>query len=111
LNPSQITSTGYAKGEHKPGVSSKRKMDRPSEFPISSPVTPSRRAVTSALDIGRIVRDRRLSLEITQQELADAAGTGRRFVSELEAGKPTAELGKVIQVCSYLGLDLILISR
>lgn len=47
----------------------------------------------------------------SQQEFADLAGVGRRFVSDLENGKPTAEIGKVLQVLTALGLDLELRAR
>jgi len=41
-----------------------------------------------------------------QDELAGAAGVGLRFVVELEAGKPTAQLGKALQVLSALGCSV-----
>lgn len=44
---------------------------------------------------------------MTQNMLAKRAGTGRRFISELEAGKPTLELERVFQVCNALGLHLL----
>ncbi len=47
----------------------------------------------------------------SQQEFADLAGVGRRFVSDLENGKPTAEIGKVLQALTALGLDLELRAR
>lgn len=47
----------------------------------------------------------------SQQEFADLAGVGRRFISNLENGKPTAEIGKVLQVLTALGLDLELRAR
>jgi HTH-type transcriptional regulator/antitoxin HipB len=43
---------------------------------------------------------------MSQSRLALIAGTGRRFISELEAGKLTAELGKVLAVCHALGFQL-----
>ena len=39
-------------------------------------------------------------------DLADLAGVSDRFLRELEKGKPTAEVGKVITVLSALGFDL-----
>jgi DNA-binding XRE family transcriptional regulator len=44
---------------------------------------------------------------MSQTALAQAAGTGRRFISELEAGKPTAALGLVLAVCRALQLRLM----
>lgn len=49
---------------------------------------------------------RRAEQGITQVELASLCGVGVRFVSELENGKSTAELGKVQQVLKCLGLEL-----
>ncbi|OMG61011.1 hypothetical protein BJP32_00800 [Brevundimonas sp. ZS04] len=56
--------------------------------------------------LGNLVRTKRLALKLTQQQLAEHAGVGRRFVSELEAGKPTIELGKALAACQALGLTL-----
>jgi hypothetical protein len=43
--------------------------------------------------------------------LAAAAGVGKRFVVELEAGKATVQLGKVLQVMSAAGVDITLTPR
>jgi transcriptional regulator with XRE-family HTH domain len=43
----------------------------------------------------------------TQQKFADLVGVGRRFLSELEAGKPTLEVGKVLQVASAAGVSIL----
>jgi len=69
------------------------------------------RPIGATTDLGLIVRERRRVLALTQQELADAAGTGRRFVSELEAGKVTLEFGKILRVCQLLGIDLFAKAR
>lgn len=67
---------------------------------------PAARAIHSVSDLGRIVRERRMAMALTQQDLADAAGTGRRFISELETGKASLEIDKVLKVCRYVGIDL-----
>jgi transcriptional regulator with XRE-family HTH domain len=41
-----------------------------------------------------------------QEELAALAGVGPRFLSEVENGKASAEIGKVLQVLHRLGLEL-----
>ena len=56
--------------------------------------------------IGQIIRDERKDLGLRQDELAAASGVGLRFIVELERGKPTAQIGKVIDVLSALGCDL-----
>ena len=55
------------------------------------------------LDIARIVRTVRKAQGLRQDELAGAAGVGLRFIVDLEAGKPTAQLGKALQVLEALG--------
>jgi y4mF family transcriptional regulator len=57
-------------------------------------------------ELGRLVRARRTALGLNQQSLADRAKVGRRFVSELEGGKATLELGKVLEVCAAIDLTL-----
>lgn len=70
---------------------------------------PSRPEPVRILDseaLGRLVRMKRLALKLTQQQLAERAGVGRRFICELEAGKPTIELGKALAACQALDLSL-----
>jgi len=59
-------------------------------------------------DIGRLVRETRKSLGVTQKELALTSGTGLRFIIELEKGKETAEIGKVLTILQTLGIQLTL---
>ncbi|MFA6008136.1 MAG: helix-turn-helix transcriptional regulator [Candidatus Shapirobacteria bacterium] len=56
---------------------------------------------------GNILRQRRNALGYTQAQVAKLCGTGIRFISDLENGKPTIELGKAITVASALGIDLV----
>jgi y4mF family transcriptional regulator len=62
--------------------------------------------ISEAKQLGAAVRQRRRELGLTQEQIAGIAGVGVRFVSELERGKATAEIGKVLQVARRLGLDL-----
>lgn len=62
--------------------------------------------LNSPMDLGRAIRDARRRAGLRQQELAGVAGVGVRFVIEVEAGKPTAQIGKVMQLLSALGLSL-----
>lgn len=43
---------------------------------------------------------------MTQADLAGLSGTGLRFISELERGKSSVALNKVLAVLSALGLRL-----
>jgi y4mF family transcriptional regulator len=53
--------------------------------------------------IGSFVRQRRISASLTQQQLGELAGVGKRFVVELEAGKATVRLDKVNLVLAVFG--------
>lgn len=59
--------------------------------------------------LGRAIREQRKSLNLIQLDAAGLCGVGERFLSELERGKATAEVGKVIQVLNRLGLRLALL--
>ena len=58
------------------------------------------------LEIAAAVRAARQRHQLTQAQLAGLSGTGLRFISELERGKPTLALNKVLAVLSALGLRL-----
>ena len=53
---------------------------------------------------GSMVRSRRKALNMRQDQLALATGVGRRFLIELEAGKPSCQLGRSLLVAEALGL-------
>lgn len=57
-------------------------------------------------DIGSAIRARRKQLNVTQKDLAMTCGAGLRFIIELEQGKSTCQIGKVLQVIQALGLEL-----
>ena len=58
------------------------------------------------LAIAQFVRRRRRANRLTQQQLGELAGVGRRFVSELERGKPTLRLDAVNAVLKLFGKSL-----
>lgn len=59
--------------------------------------------------IGVLVRTTRKSQRMTQQELALVSGTGIRFIVDLEKGKATCELAKVLTVLHMLAIEVRLI--
>ena len=61
--------------------------------------------------LGKVVRETRKYQGLTQDDLAGMTGTGRRFISELEKGKATAQIGKVLLVLSVLGIALYALSK
>ena len=62
--------------------------------------------VEDARKIGRIISEKRKADGLTQARLAALSGVGVRFVGELERGKSTARLDKLIKVLDGLGLYL-----
>lgn len=65
----------------------------------------------TAAEIGQLVRETRKNLGVTQRNLALTSGTGLRFIIELEQGKPTCQLEKVLTVLRTLGLKLTIEAR
>lgn len=64
----------------------------------------SRTASELAVAFGSLIRGRRRALRMRQHELALATGVGRRFLIELEAGKPSCQLGRSLMVARALGV-------
>lgn len=62
--------------------------------------------IESVGHIGVLVQRQRKKLSLTQSQLADRAGVGRRFLSELEAGKATIRASELMAVCVAAGLTL-----
>jgi transcriptional regulator with XRE-family HTH domain len=63
-----------------------------------------RRASEAALAFGSLIRSHRKALKMRQDQLALATGVGRRFLIDLEAGKPSCQLGRSLLVADALGL-------
>lgn len=61
-------------------------------------------------EIGAFVAETRRQQGVTQLELSLAADVGRRFVVELEDGKVTLQVGKLLKVMSALGIELKLVA-
>lgn len=76
-------------------------------IPIGNMMTP----LASPANLGAIIRATRKRQGLRQDELAGVAGVGIRFIIELEAGKPTMQIGKIMAVLAALGLTLTLESR
>lgn len=64
-------------------------------------------AARSSADLGAIIRARRKQLALTQLDLAGLANSGNRFIVEVENGKPTVQLQKVLDLMQLLGLELV----
>lgn len=62
--------------------------------------------VRTTADIGVAIRSRRRELGYTQAEFAERVGVGTTYLSNLENGKETAEIGKALHILMMLGMDL-----
>jgi HTH-type transcriptional regulator/antitoxin HipB len=62
--------------------------------------------IMSPRDIGNAIRAKRKADGLTQADTAALCGVGTRFLGELERGKETAQIGKVIRILQGLGLTL-----
>ena len=60
---------------------------------------------------GQMLRQRRKNLRVTQAFLAEQTGFSVSFISDLENGKETAELGKTLYLANLLGLDIDVTER
>ena len=63
--------------------------------------------IRTAVDIGALIRDRRLKLGLKQKVLADRIGASRQWLIEVEKGKQRAELGLVLRTIEELGISLV----
>ena len=64
--------------------------------------------IRDTAELGQKVRELRRAQKITQTQLAGLANTGIRFISDLENGKETCHIGKVLRVIETLGVDMFI---
>ena len=67
----------------------------------------NRRAADVAAAFGALIRSRRKKLNMRQDQLALATGVGRRFLIDLEGGKPSCQLGRSLLVAEALGIKSV----
>lgn len=67
--------------------------------------------VNSAADFGNSLKKRRKELGYTQRYISEFTGFSISFISDLENGKSTAELGKALYLANMLGLDVAVNAR
>ncbi len=60
---------------------------------------------------GTMIKSRRKKLGYTQKNICELSGISASFISDLENGKTTIELGKAIHLANLLGVDLELQER
>ena len=73
---------------------------------ISSQNADVKLSIQTTADLAPLILKARKRMKMNQQQFADAAGVGRRFLSELENGKPSLEFDKVIACALAAGIDI-----
>lgn len=66
--------------------------------------------MTTVMDVasfGALVRKTRKEQGLTQTDLAEWCGVGINFVSDVERGKPTVEMGRALRLAEMLGIDVV----
>ena len=67
--------------------------------------------IDSVDSISEIIRNRRKQLGLNQSETASICNVGARFFSELENGKETLQMKKVLNCLEMLGINLYAVNR
>ncbi len=84
-------------------------LNEPNKIPIGNFDQPV--VLRTAADIGQVVRAQRQSQGLRQIDLAGLSNTGNRLIVDIEKGKPTVQLQKVLDVLELLGLEVTVRSK
>jgi len=63
-------------------------------------------SITSPQQLGLLIRATRKTQKIRMDDVAGSAGVGPVFVREVERGKDTVQLGRVMKLLAELGIEL-----
>ena len=77
-------------------------------MPTNDSSAPLAASIRHSEDLGKLVRQLRAEQGLLQIDLAGLAGTGNRFIVDLERGKPTLQLQKVLDVLDLMGLEVVI---
>ncbi|MBO6114404.1 MAG: helix-turn-helix transcriptional regulator [Lachnospiraceae bacterium] len=67
--------------------------------------------INDTKSFGDVIKKRRKKLGYTQKYISDVTGISASFISDLENGKSTIEIGKAIYLANLLGIDVVLNER
>ena len=67
--------------------------------------------ILDVISLGSAIKERRKELNYTQKFLSEVTGLSSSNISDLEHGKETTEIGKVLFLINTLGLNFILEKR
>ncbi len=67
--------------------------------------------VFDANTFGEVIKRQRKKMGYTQKYICEVSGISASYISDLENGKATIELGKAIYLANLLGIDVELTER
>lgn len=67
--------------------------------------------IQDSKSFGKMIKEKRKKLGYTQKYICEVSGISASFISDLENGKTTVELGKAIYLANLLGIDVELNER
>jgi len=67
--------------------------------------------IQSVKELGNLIRSLRKQKQLTIETVSGLGNLSPRFLSELERGKETAEIGKALKVLRTLGLEVVVRPR
>ena len=62
--------------------------------------------ILTVKDLSKLIREKRLKLGMTQADASALCNVGTRFLSELENGKPTLQIDKVLKVANFFDIKI-----
>lgn len=65
-----------------------------------------RMIISNPSELGALIRDRRIKKGLDQMSLAQRAGTSRKWLIEVEQGKPRAAIGLILRTLRVLDVSL-----
>lgn len=60
------------------------------------------------MDIGKVIKERRALLRISQQDLSDFSGVGISTIKDLERGVGNPSIETLIKILDVVGLEMVL---
>lgn len=78
---------------------------------VPNPRQPAFGKIRTPQELGEIIRLYRKNQRLTLEKISGLTYLGMRFISEVERGKETAEIGKVLTLINRLGLEIIIQPR
>jgi HTH-type transcriptional regulator/antitoxin HipB len=78
------------------------KQDLPPGHPADAGIR-----IRSSAQLGAAICEQRKRLALKQLDLAGLGNTGNRFIVDVENGKPTVQLQKVLDLLDLLGLEVV----